>query len=138
MEFPGTTTPRRRWPGRGRGAAVGRFTVGHVTSMEISDIYVHDGKLLRVIEDTQQERLTMEVLLPVDPKSDELVPRLLVFDDVHGYQIFEGRVEGCPVLLNLSVMEKSGQWSRVRLDTTHGYRELYCTAARVCDHEPLV
>ena len=101
--------------------------------MEISDIYVHDGKLLRVIEDLEQEKLRMAVLLPANPKSDELVPRLLIFEGVHGYQIFEGRVEGCPTMLDLSVIEKSGDTSRVRLDTNHGYREFYCRSARVCD-----
>jgi hypothetical protein len=108
--------------------------------MDISDIYVHDGRLLRVIEDAQKETVTMEVLLPADPMSDELVPRLLVFEDVYGYQIFEGRVDGCPVILDLSVVEKLGnlgKWSRVRLDTNHGYRELCCISVRVCDHEPL-
>lgn len=101
--------------------------------MEISDIYVHDGTLLRVVEDKEQEKIKMAVMLPASPTSEEYVPRLLVFDDIYGYQIFEGRVEGCPTMLNLSVVEKSGRWSRVRLDTNHGYRELYCTAVRVCD-----
>jgi hypothetical protein len=101
--------------------------------MEISDIYVHDGKLLRVIEDKEQDKLKMAVLLPVSPTSDKLVPRLLVFEEVYGYQIFEGRVAGCPVVLDLKVVETSGRWSRVRLDTNHGYRELYCTTVRVCD-----
>ena len=108
--------------------------------MEISDIYVHDGTLLRVIEDTQKETVTMEVLLPADPMSDDLVPRLLVFSDVYGYQIFEGRQDGCPTILDLSVVEKLGnlgKWSRVRLDTNHGYRELCCTSVRVCEHEPV-
>lgn len=101
--------------------------------MEISDIYVHDGKLLRVVEDAEQEKIKMAVLLPASPMSEELVPRLLVFDDVYGYQIFEGRVAGCPVILGLSVVEAAGRWSRVRLDTNHGYRELYCTSVRVCE-----
>lgn len=101
--------------------------------MEISDIYVHDGKLLRVIEDAEQDKLKMAVMLPTSPTSDELVPRLLVFEEVYGYQIFEGRVSGCPVMLDLSIVEKSGRWSRVRIDTNHGYREFYCTAGRVCE-----
>ena len=106
--------------------------------MEISDIYVHDGKLLRVIEDAQKETVTMDVLLPANSISDDLVPRYLIFEEVYGYQIFEGRVVGCPTILDLSVVEKLGnlgKWSRVRLDTTHGYRELCCTSVRVCDHE---
>jgi hypothetical protein len=101
--------------------------------MEISDIYVHDGKLLRVVEDIEQDKLKMAVLLPTSPTSDKLVPRLLVFEEVYGYQIFEGRVVGCPVMLDLSVIEKSGRWSRLRLNTNHGYREFYCTTAIVCD-----
>lgn len=32
--------------------------------MEISDIYVHDGKILRVVEDMEQDKLKMAVLLP--------------------------------------------------------------------------
>ena len=106
---------------------------GLVVGVDVSDIYVHDGKLLRVIEDTGCETLTMEVLLPADPKSDALVPRLLIFEGVYGYQIFEGRVAGCPVIIDLSVVEQAGRWSRVRIDTNHGYRELYCTAVRLCE-----
>jgi hypothetical protein len=101
--------------------------------MDISSIYVHDGKLLRVVEDAEQNKVKMAVLLPVDPMSEKLAPRLLVFDDVYGYQIFEGRVAGCPTILDLSVVEQSGRWSRVRIDTNHGYRELYCTAVRLCE-----
>jgi hypothetical protein len=111
---------------------------GLLTPVDVSRIYVHDGKLLRVIEDTKAETVTMEVLLPVSERSEELVPRRLIFTDVYDYQIFEGRVAGCPTILDLSVVEQLGnlgKWSRVRLDTTHGYRELCCTAVRVCDHE---
>lgn len=101
--------------------------------VEIPDIYVHDGKLLRVVEDMEQDKIRMIVLLPANPTSDELVPRLLVFEDVYGYQIFEGRVDGAPVMLNLSVVGKWQHWSRVRLDTNYGYRELYCKSLRVCE-----
>jgi len=103
--------------------------------MDISDIFVHDGKLLRVIEDVKQETVTMDVLLPASEWSSKLIPRLLVFSDVYGYQIFEGRVAGCPVILDLTVAESLGKSSRVRLDTNHGYRELCCTSVKVCDHE---
>jgi len=113
---------------------------GVVMGVDVSGMYVHDGKLLRVIEDVQKETVTMEVLLPADPTSDDLVPRLLIFEGVYGYQIFEGRFAGCPTIRDLSVVEKLGglgKWSRVRIDTTYGYRELCCTAVRVCNHEPV-
>jgi hypothetical protein len=101
--------------------------------MEISHIYVHDGTLLRVIEDTAQEKLSMAVLLPASPTSDDLVPRLLVFEGVHDYQISEGRVEGAVTMVDLSVVGRSGSHCRVRLDTNRGFREFYCVSARVCE-----
>jgi hypothetical protein len=91
--------------------------------MDFPDIYVHDGKLLRVIEDMEQDKLSMAVLLRADPMSDELVPRLLVFEGVHGYQISEGQVDGAVTMLDLSVSNKSGNHSCVRLNTNRGFRE---------------
>ena len=105
--------------------------------MDISSIYVHDGRLLRVVEDTEQDTLTMEVELPEDERSDDLIPRLLVFDDAYGYQVFEGPFHGCPVILEMQVVGEQGRWRRVRLDTNAGYREVFCTAVRVIEHESI-
>src|SRR5436305_1126048 len=71
--------------------------------MEISDIYVHDGRLLRVVEDAERDILTMEVDLPKDERSNDLIPRLFVFDDACGYQVFEGPIKGCPAILDMQV-----------------------------------
>lgn len=103
--------------------------------MNISDIYVHDGRLLRVIEDTGRDTLTMEVELPKDEWSDELVPRLFVFDNAYGYQVFEGPIQGSPAILEMQVVEALGRWRRVRLDTNAGYREVHCTGIRVLEHK---
>lgn len=103
--------------------------------MDISNIYVHDGRLLRVIENTERDTLTMEVELPASPDSDELVLRLLVFDDVYSYQVFEGPFDGCPAILDMQVVGEQGRWQRVRLDTNAGYRELFCTGVRVLEHD---
>jgi hypothetical protein len=103
--------------------------------MDISNIYVHDGRLLRVIEDTERDTLTMEVELPASPESDELVPRLLVFDDVHGYQVFDGPFDGIPAILDMQVVGEEGRWRRVRIDTNAGHRELFCTGVRALEHD---
>ncbi len=100
-----------------------------------SDIYVHDGRLLRVIEEAQRGTLTMEVELPVSPHSDELAPRVIVFDDVHSYQVFEGPFQGCPSILDMQVVGEQGRWQRIRLETNAGYRELFCTGVRVLHHD---
>jgi len=103
--------------------------------MDISSIYVHDGRLLRVIEDTERDTLTMEVELPVSPDSDELVPRLLVFDDAHGYQTFDGPFQGVPAILDMQVVGEQGRWRQVRIDTNAGHRELFCTRVSVIEHD---
>ncbi len=102
--------------------------------MDISNIYVHDGRLLRVIEDPEHDTLTMAVELPPSPDSDELVPRLLVFGDVRGYQIFDEPFQGIPAILDMRVVGEQGRWSRVRIDTNAGHRELFCTGVKVLEH----
>ncbi len=103
--------------------------------MSIPDIYVHDGILRRVIEEPERARLTMEVELPVLERDEELEPRLLVFEDVYGYQVTEGYINGCPSLLGLSVVGREDRWTRLRLDTTVGYREILCGSIRVAKVE---
>lgn len=99
--------------------------------MDFSNIYVHDGRLLRVIEDTRLDTLTMEVELPASPDSDELVSRLLVFAGVHGYQVFDGPFEGVPAILDMRIIGEQGRWRRVRIDTNAGYREMFCISVQV-------
>jgi hypothetical protein len=103
--------------------------------MDISRIYVHDGRLLRVIEDTERDTLTMDVELPVNPDSDDLIPRLLVFDEVHGYRVFDGPFQGVPDILDMQVVGKQGRWWQVRIDTNAGYREFFCTGFTVIEND---
>ncbi len=72
--------------------------------MDISSIYIHDGRLLRVIEDAEAATLTMECELPATEWSDDLVPRLLVFDDVYNYRVCEGAIVGSPTLLGMEII----------------------------------
>jgi hypothetical protein len=104
---------------------------------DISNIYVHDGRLLRIIEDTKRDTLTMEVDLPANPDSDGLVPRLLVFDDVHSYKVFEVPFSGIPAILDMQLVGEQGRWQQVRIDTNAGYRELFCKGVRVLDRDVL-
>ena len=99
--------------------------------MDIRGIYVHDGRLLQVVEDTLLDTLTMHVELPASEWADNLVPRLLVFDEVYGYMVYEGPFDGSPAILAMSIVGEQGRWIRVRMDTNAGYRELYCTAVKV-------
>jgi hypothetical protein len=100
--------------------------------MNLSDIQVQGGELVRVLEDLEQAKLKM-VILFVGDTSTKTSGCMLVFDGVQDYQILEQRVAGCPTISGLSVVETAEHWSRVRLDTNRGYREIRCTSARVCD-----
>jgi hypothetical protein len=99
--------------------------------MDISNIYVHDGKLLRVLEEPEYARMIMDVELPILERDEQLEPRRLIFEDVYGYSVTEGYINGCPTLLDLTVVGQEGRWTRLRLDTTVGFREILCRAVRV-------
>jgi hypothetical protein len=106
--------------------------------MDLASIYVHDGRLLRVIEDTEYATLTMEVELPVDPNSDDLLPRLLVFEQVHGYKVFEGAFQGPPAILDMQITGEQGRWRQVRIATNAGHREFFCTGVRLLEQRSRV
>ena len=103
--------------------------------MEIPEIYVHDGTLLRVIEDPEHARITMQVELPILERDEQLERRVLVFDDVYSYQVVEGGYNGSPTLLDFTIVGKEAGGSRIRLDTTVGYREIVCSSVRVFEYE---
>jgi hypothetical protein len=77
----------------------------------------------------------MQVELPILERDEQLEPRLLVFEDVYSYQIVEGGFNGCPTLLDFKIVGKEAGGSRVRLDTTVGFREIVCGSVRVVKHE---
>jgi hypothetical protein len=103
--------------------------------MEISDIYVHDAQLHRVVEDIEADTVTMEVDLPILERDEQQEPRLLVFDDAYNYQVFEQAWQGVVTILDMCVVGKQDRWQRVRIETNAGYRELFCTGVRVCSHQ---
>ena len=104
--------------------------------MDISSIHFHDTQILRVIEDAAADTLTMEVEYPVDWERNVFEKRCLVFEDVHGYQTFDGPFQGCPTILDASIIGTDGRWSRLRLETNAGHRELSCTAVRLIQYVP--
>ena len=99
--------------------------------MDISNIHFHDTLILRVIEDAAADTLTMEVEYPVDWENNIFEKRLLIFEDVHGYQIFDGPFDGRPTILGASIISTDGGWSKIRLETNAGNRELNCKSVRL-------
>jgi hypothetical protein len=105
--------------------------------MEVSEIYVHDARLYRVIEDLEADLIVMQVDLPILELNEELQPRFLVFEDVYGHQAFEGPIVGTTVILDMHVVGRTGGWQQVRIETTAGYRDLFCVSVRVSEDNPI-
>ena len=105
-----------------------------MTHMDISSIHFHDTMILRVVEDCVADILTMEVEYPVDWEHNVFERRLLVFVDVHNYQVFEQPFNGSPTILNVNINATEGQRSRLRLETNAGHRELSCASVSVCEY----
>jgi len=105
--------------------------------MDISNIHFHDTVIHRVIEDASAKTLTMEVCYPVDWEHDVYEPRLLIFDDFHHYHVEEWELYGDePTILDVKIVGEEGRWTRLRLETTAGYRELSCDAVRLAECDP--
>ncbi len=104
--------------------------------MEISEIYVHDARLRRVIEDVATHWIVMQVDLPILELNEELRPCFLVFEDTHHYQVFEQPFNGPLIILDMRVIGRNGQWQKVRLETNSGHRDLCCVSARVSMDNP--
>lgn len=96
--------------------------------MDLSGIHFQDTRILRVIEDTAADTLTMEVSYPLDWEQNLFEPRHLVFHDAHSYAVAEGPFQGSPDILDVEVIGTSGRWSRLRLETSAGQREVSCVS----------
>lgn len=105
--------------------------ISSLYSMTFSEIHFHDTRILRVIEDTAMDTLTMEVEYPADWENNRFVPGTLLFTNAHNYQVFEGPFEGVPTILDADIINTSARWSRLRLQTNAGYREVSYVAVNL-------
>lgn len=99
--------------------------------MNISKIHFHDTQILRVIEDTEADTLSMEVIYPVDWENNEFEPRKLVFTDAYNYQVHEMPFWGSPMILEIEVLGKNDRWTHLRLLTNAGYRDVSCVSVEL-------
>lgn len=100
-------------------------------SMDLDSIQFHDTRILRVIEDTESNTLTMEVEYPVDWENNRFEKRKIIFDDILNYRVVEGTFQESPTILDVKVISEDGCRTRIRLETNAGERELCCSAVRL-------
>ena len=103
--------------------------------MNISDIHFHDTQILRVIEDTATDTLTMDVEYPTDWEHNRFERRVLTFSDANNYQVFEIPFSGPPTILAVEVISTADRWSRLRLETNAGYREVSCVSVTLSTND---
>jgi hypothetical protein len=101
--------------------------------MDISDIYVHDAQLHRVVEDLEAATVTFEVELAILEREEQMEPRHLVFDDSYNYQVFEQPWHGLVTILDMHVVSEEGRIRQVRIETNAGYGQLFCSGVRVVE-----
>jgi hypothetical protein len=100
-------------------------------SVDLSSIHFHDTKILKVIEDTGDDLLTMVVDYPVDWNNNVFEKKRLVFENVLNFQVSEIAFHGSPTILDVKVLQEDEWGTRIRLETNAGYRDLSCTAIKI-------
>ena len=104
--------------------------------MDISNIHFHDTRILRIVEETAQGTLTMEVDYPTDWDANIFERRWLVFDDVLGYRVCEGPFEGPPTILDVQIIDQVARRCSLQIDTNAGTRHLSCIEVHLLDQAP--
>lgn len=96
--------------------------------MDLSHIHFHDTQILRVVEDPAADILTMEVNYPVDWDNNVFERRSITFLDSYNYQVHEGPFSGVPTILTVEIIETDSRWTRLRIQTNAGFREISCVS----------
>jgi hypothetical protein len=99
--------------------------------IDISEIHFHDCQIKRVVEDIESHSLVMEVNYPVNWEKNEFAKRLLIFDNCYNYQVFELPFAGYSTILDAEIAGEENGWSKIKLETNMGRRELICKGVRV-------
>ncbi|OQA30697.1 MAG: hypothetical protein BWY57_02691 [Betaproteobacteria bacterium ADurb.Bin341] len=94
--------------------------------MRIDDIFWHDSLILKVTINPERDLVEMRLLLPEEARQKTYAEQTIVFQNAYGYKEFEGPFQGCPTILSVAVIEQVGQWSKLKIETNAGYRELFC------------
>ena len=75
----------------------------------------------------------MEVKYPSNWSDDEFEKGKLVFKEAYNYQVKEIPTLGYPTILDAKVVSEDGGWSKLRLETNAGSRELCCKSIELSD-----
>jgi hypothetical protein len=100
-------------------------------SVDIASIHFHDSRILKIVEDPENDVLTMEVNYPVDWNNNRFEKRRLVFENALNYQVTEIDFYGAPTILDAKVLFEEPRRTRIRLETNAGHRDISCSAVKI-------
>ncbi len=93
----------------------------------------HDTYILSVFEDTATDTITMYVNFPVDWSESVYEKKRLIFLNAFNYQVHEMKFQGSPEILEIKTLEKKDGWTKFKLETNAGYREISCDSVDLVD-----
>jgi hypothetical protein len=95
-------------------------------SADLSKIRFQNARIIRVIEDTDQRRLTFEVTYPLKDSAVDFEAGKLTFELYSRYVIAERDMNGEPTVLRAELTEASSRSLAIRIQTDYGTREVTC------------
>jgi hypothetical protein len=94
--------------------------------MDISKIHFQNARIIRVIENTDQRRLTFEVSYPLDEHDSDFRRAKLIFECYSRYLVSERDLNGEPTISQAEIIEENPRGVTIRIKTDYGLREVGC------------
>ncbi len=92
----------------------------------ISNVRLEGARIVRVVEDADQQRVTFEVTYPIPEDASDFPRRRFAFQLCTRYLVEESRGAGEPTIQRVETSAIDSHRAMIRIDTDHGFREMTC------------
>jgi len=103
--------------------------------MELDNLFIHDSLIKSVIENPKLDEIVFIIDWPGENLEPVFIEAKLIFENVLNYEVHEGPFDGEPTILELIEDGKRVDYNieriQIRIETTAGYRSLYCTNVKL-------
>jgi hypothetical protein len=93
---------------------------------DFSNINLEGARIVRVIEDADQQRLTFELIYAIPDGGSDFPRRKLIFQICSRYLVDEKGMPGEPMIQRVEIAETAPHRMTIRLHTDQGVREVTC------------
>lgn len=104
-------------------------------TIEFNTENFHDTYILSVFEDTALDTITMSVDFPVNWHESIYEKKRLIFSNAFNYQVHEMPFSKSPEILEIEITDRKDWWTKFRLVTNAGYREISCELVELVDEK---